>query len=47
LSDYIEPTDEAQIRRHFPAATIATIAVSGHNPHMDNRAEFVRAVLST
>lgn len=47
LSDYIEPTDEAQIRRHFPAATIATIAGSGHNPHMDNRAEFVRAVLST
>lgn len=44
-SDYIEDGDDALIRRHFPRATIETIAGSGHNPHMDKRADFVRAVL--
>ena len=45
-SDYIEPTDHAAIRAHFPAAEIVTIAASGHNPHMETRAEFVAAVLA-
>lgn len=43
-SSYIEPADEAAIRAHFPAAETRTIADSGHNPHMEKRAEFVAAV---
>lgn len=45
-STYIEPADHATIRAHFPAADIVTIAESGHNPHMETRAEFVAAVLA-
>ena len=45
-STYIEPADHAAIRAHFPAAEIVTIAASGHNPHMETRAEFVAAVLA-
>jgi esterase len=44
-SRYAEPSDHDLIRRHFPAAKIEVIADSGHNPHMDKREEFVRAVL--
>lgn len=44
-SDYIEPADHEIIRRHFPQAEILTIADSGHNPHMEAREAFVRAVL--
>jgi pimeloyl-ACP methyl ester carboxylesterase len=44
-SNYIEPPDHAAILAHFPAARIATIADSGHNPHMEARAAFVAAVL--
>jgi pimeloyl-ACP methyl ester carboxylesterase len=44
-SAYIEPADHAVIRRHFPNAEIRTIPAAGHNPHMETRAEFVRAVL--
>ncbi len=43
-SNYIEPSDHAAIRAHFPATEIRTIADSGHNPHMEKRAEFVAAV---
>ncbi len=43
-SNYIEPADHAAIRVHFPAAEIRPIADSGHNPHMEKRAEFVSAV---
>lgn len=43
-SNYIEPADHAAIRAHFPAAEIRTMADSGHNPHMEKRAEFVAAV---
>ncbi len=43
-SDYIEPGDEEMIRRHFPAARIARIAESGHNPHMETREKFVALV---
>ena len=45
-SNYIEESDHAAIRAHFPAAEIRTIANSGHNPHMEARAEFVSAVLA-
>lgn len=44
-SDFVRPEDEVAILRHFPAATITSIAASGHNPHVETRAEFVRAVL--
>lgn len=43
-SRYVTPDDVPLIRRHFPAAVIATIAASGHNPHMDARTEFVDGV---
>jgi esterase len=45
-SRYVLPEDHAAIRAHFPAARVATIAESGHNPHMDAREEFVRTVLA-
>ena len=45
-SNYVEPSDHAAIHAHFPAATIFTIADSGHNPHMETRAAFVSAVLA-
>jgi len=43
-SRYAESGDHALIRQHFPAVEIEVIADSGHNPHMDQRAEFVRLV---
>ncbi len=46
-SRYAESSDHDLIRRHFPAAKIAVIADSGHNPHMDQREEFVRVVCET
>jgi esterase len=45
-SRYILPGDEPLIRRHFPAARIATIESSGHNPHIEARDAFVAAVVS-
>lgn len=45
-SRYVQSEDHALIRRHFPQARIETIAGAGHNPHMDAREAFVRAVLS-
>jgi pimeloyl-ACP methyl ester carboxylesterase len=44
-SPYVETGDHASIRQHFPAARIETIAEAGHNPHMDQREEFVRLVV--
>ncbi len=46
-SRYAEEGDHALIRRHFPSALIEVIADSGHNPHMDQRAEFVRLLLTS
>jgi esterase len=43
-SRYAESGDHELIERHFPAAEIEVIADSGHNPHMDQREEFVRLV---
>ncbi len=44
-SDFVRPQDyETKIRKHFIWAELVTIAASGHNPHMETRAEFVRAV---
>ncbi|MDI1337695.1 MAG: alpha/beta fold hydrolase [Lacunisphaera sp.] len=44
-SRYAETSDHALIRQHFPAVQIRVIADSGHNPHMDSRAEFVRLMV--
>jgi pimeloyl-ACP methyl ester carboxylesterase len=45
-SRFVEAGDHAIIRQHFPAATIMTIAESGHNPHIEAREAFVQAVLA-
>ncbi|MBA3849549.1 MAG: alpha/beta hydrolase [Opitutus sp.] len=44
-SRYVEEADHTVIRGHFPAARITVIPEAGHNPHMDSREAFVRAVL--
>lgn len=43
-SRYIAEVDALAIKAHFPRARVVTIADSGHNPHMETRAEFVSAV---
>ncbi len=45
-SPYVQPADHARILAHFPAARIETLQASGHNPHIDAREAFVRAVLA-
>jgi esterase len=44
-SRYAEAGDHDLIRKHFPAVHIEVMADSGHNPHMDQRAEFVQLLL--
>lgn len=44
-SAYVQPQDHAAILRHFPNARIEVLAGSGHNPHIDAREAFARAVL--
>lgn len=43
-SDYIQPQDEALIKKHFPAAEIKTIADAGHWVHAEEPEGFVRVV---
>jgi pimeloyl-ACP methyl ester carboxylesterase len=43
-SRYVEPADPAAIRSVFPGARIVVLGDSGHNPHIDAREAFVRAV---
>ncbi|HWA84722.1 MAG TPA: alpha/beta fold hydrolase [Opitutus sp.] len=45
-SAYVSENDHATIRRHFPAAQIETIAQAGHNPHIEQRGEFLQRVLA-
>ncbi len=45
-SDYVEPADHGRIRAHFPAAEIVVMENSGHNPHIETRAEFLDAVVA-
>lgn len=45
-SGYVKESDHATILAHFPGAKIVTLAGSGHNPHIDAREAFVRAVLA-
>jgi pimeloyl-ACP methyl ester carboxylesterase len=44
-SSYVEAADWPSVKAHFPAATWSVMPESGHNPHMDARAQFVRTVL--
>lgn len=46
-SVYVSPDDHATIQSYFPAALFTIVAKAGHNPHMDQREAFVRAVLDT
>jgi len=43
-SPYVRPEDRADILQHFPAARMEVLADSGHNPHIDAREAFVRAI---
>lgn len=45
-SNYIEESDHAAIRAHFPKAGITTLPESGHNPHMEAREAFVAEVFA-
>ncbi len=42
---YLPISDHELVLRHFPLARLAVIADSGHNPHVEQRAEFVRQLL--
>jgi esterase len=44
-SRFVDAADCEAIRRHFPAVRIRALPESGHNPHLDAREAFVRAVL--
>ena len=45
-SRYVVEADLPVIAGHFQQARVQVIAGSGHNPHMETRAEFVAAVLA-
>jgi pimeloyl-ACP methyl ester carboxylesterase len=45
-SRYVQIEDEATIARHFPHSRVEVVAESGHNPHMETRDAFVRAVFA-
>ncbi|NRB83058.1 MAG: alpha/beta fold hydrolase [Winogradskyella sp.] len=44
-SEYIGPTDEAIIHRHFPNAKLVTISNAGHWLHAENPKDFYREVV--
>jgi esterase len=46
-SRYVQPEDWATIQRYFPRARLTVIPEAGHNPHMETRSEFVKAVLTS
>jgi esterase len=43
-SGYVKPGDSDVVLGHFPSARFEVIAGSGHNPHIEARDAFVRAV---
>ncbi|NBR10262.1 MAG: hypothetical protein EBT98_11565 [Opitutaceae bacterium] len=43
---YLPPSDHELVLGHFPQARIAIIPDAGHNPHVEQRAEFVRQLLA-
>jgi esterase len=44
-SNYVQPGDWPAVKKYFPQFIHTVIAASGHNPHMEAREAFVRAVL--
>lgn len=46
-SPYVLREDWPTIQRHFPAAKSTLLSESGHNPHMETREAFVRAVFGS
>lgn len=45
-SRFVLPEDWRTIRRHFPKARIEVIEESGHNPHIEQRDQFLAAMAS-
>ena len=45
-SAFVQPGDIGAIHSHFPMARFTTLADAGHNPHIEERQEFVRAIAS-
>ncbi len=43
-SPYVRPEDEPLVRTHFPGARLLRLPRSGHNPHLESRADFVSAL---
>jgi esterase len=43
---YLPPSDHELVLGHFPQARIAVIPDAGHNPHVEQRAAFVRQLLA-
>ena len=43
-SGFVRPEDFSVIRAHFPNAVLAELPASGHNPHIEDRAAFVRTL---
>lgn len=46
LSDFIRTTDASLIKNHFPRSRLITLPGAGHNPHVEKRDHFTKAVLS-
>ena len=44
-SAFVHARDHAGILGHFPAARLVTLPDSGHNPHIEDRANFVAALV--
>lgn len=44
-SNYITPSDEPQIKKHFPKAEIETVPNAGHWVHAENPKEFMEVVM--
>jgi pimeloyl-ACP methyl ester carboxylesterase len=45
-SSFIQAGDETVIREHFPQARLEILPDSGHYPHVDSRASFVRTIVA-
>lgn len=43
-SAFVRPEDRATLLRHFPHAALIDLPASGHNPHIEDRANFVAAL---
>ncbi len=43
-SPYVQPADLPLIETHFPGARLIRLPRSGHNPHLESRADFLAAL---